>query len=83
MKVIKIKSMNVWEIRDISVNEVLVDNLTYEEMLQYFEIYKMFFGKDVVRAFCKKVEVIKTTTTTYKEEYIDYFGELQEMGNLI
>ena len=87
MKVIKIKHETTWELRDVSIEDptidnLVADNLTYEDAYKMLPICQHFFGGDI-QIIRKEVDVIETRTPTYKEEHIDFFGKLQEMGNLI
>ena len=78
----------VYEIHDSITGEVLVDKLTFEEAAEQFETYQNFFGTDAinvcVRRFPNQRQTIKHTTPgfDYKKEWVNYFAELQLMGNL-
>lgn len=76
----------VFEIRDAYTFEVLVDNLTLEEALDTLNVYEEFFGNDSVIVTCAKAPRRRphiSMAQEYKQEYIDYFAELQLMGNLL
>lgn len=74
-----------YEIWDENTNEVLVDNLTFEQAAEQSAIYQEFFGSEVISVAIR--ESVRTTehrtpAQEYKQAWIDYFGELQAMGNL-
>ena len=73
-----------YEIWDMNTNEILVDNLTFTQAAEQSAIYQDFFGDAVCVAFRESKQVIKHTTLAqeYKQAWIEYFGELQAMGNL-
>lgn len=74
----------VYEIWDEDTNELLVDNLTFAEAAEQCEIYTQFFGDGICVAIRESAPVRKRKTYAqeYKEAWIEYFGELQLMGNL-
>lgn len=73
-----------FEIVNIKENEVLVDGLTFEDMAEQFKIYQNFYGEDAVVAY--ETIYVKTKPIFFEEEYkkayINYFEELQNIGNL-
>ena len=73
-----------YEIWDVDTNEMLVDNLTFDEAAEQCEIYTKFFGEGICVAIRESVPVRKhkTYAQEYKESWINYFAELQAMGNL-
>ena len=73
-----------YEIWDINTNEILVDNLTFDQAAEQSAIYQEFFGDSVCVAFRESKQIIKHTTPAqeYKTAWINYFAELQGMGNL-
>lgn len=73
-----------YEIWDINTNEILVDNLSFAQAAEQSAIYQEFFGDAVCVAFRESQRIIKHTTHAqeYKQAWIEYFGELQAMGNL-
>lgn len=74
---------NVFEIRFTHSGEVLANQLSEQKAVELLEVYKGFFGEGSV--FIAYGESRKHTSWAqeYKNAYIDYFGELQEMGNLL
>ncbi len=75
---------STFEIWDTDTEEVLVDNLSFEEAAEQSAIYQEFFGNGVsvaIRASRKTYEH-KTPAQEYKAAWINYFAELQAMGNL-
>ena len=73
-----------YEIWDINTNDILVDNLSFDDAVEQSAIYQEFFGDTVCVAFreSRKVHTHKTPAQEYKQAWISYFGELQAMGNL-
>lgn len=73
-----------YEIWDANANEVLVDNLSFDQAAEQSAIYQEFFGDAISVAVRKSKRIIKHTTYAqeYKQAWIEYFGELQLMGNL-
>lgn len=76
--------LRTYEIWDEDTNEVLVDNLTFSEAAEQCKIYMDFFGNGISVAIRESYPVRqhKTYAQAYKEAWIEYFGELQLMGNL-
>jgi hypothetical protein len=78
--------MPQFQIRDVFTNEVLVDKLSREEVIKQFKVYEEFFGKDTVyiaRYEEKRCRKVTSWETEYKDAFIEYFAELQVMGNLL
>ena len=73
-----------YEIWDTDTNEILVDGLTFEQAAEQSAVYQEFFGNEICVAFRETAKVFshKTTADEYKQAWIEYFGELQVMGNL-
>lgn len=74
-----------YEIWDIINGEALIDQLTFEELAEQFLAYQNFYGEDVISACRRTTQYTNTHTTRsqeFKDAWIDYFGELQELGNL-
>lgn len=75
-----------FEIRDAYTNEVLVDKLSPIEALEAFELYQNYFGERAVIMTCNHEPERRhyiSRKQEYKNEYISYFAELQQMGNLL
>ncbi len=76
----------LFQIRDVFTNEILVDNLSREEVVKQFKIYEEFFGEGTVciaRYNANKCRKSQSWKTEYKVAYIEYFAELQILGNLL
>lgn len=75
---------STYEIWDTDTNEVLVDNLSFDEAVEQSAIYMDFFGESVSVAIreARKVYTHKTPAQEYKSAWINYFAKLQVMGNL-
>jgi hypothetical protein len=74
-----------YEIHDSITHDILVDNLTFDELAEQFLTYLEFFGEQIVACYRVHANTTPTHTTRaqeYKHAYINYFGELQAMGNL-
>ena len=73
-----------YEIWDTNTNEILVDNLSFDQAAEQSAIYQDFFGNSITVAFRESQQVYsrKTSAQAYKDAWIEYFGILQEMGNL-
>ena len=76
--------LRTYEIWDVDTQEVLVDNLTLTEAVEQSAIYMEYFGNGIAVAVREAYPVRKhkTSAQAYKEAWIEYFGELQLMGNL-
>ena len=75
----------VYEIWNEQTQEVLVDNLSFEEMAEQFAAYQEFFGECIVGIVRNVHTTIKRAFNAeheYKQYHIDYFAQLQKMGNL-
>ena len=73
-----------YEIWDVDTEEILVDNLSFEEAVEQSAVYQQFYGEGIavaVRESCK-VYSHKTPANEYKVAWINYFAMLQAMGNL-
>ena len=76
----------LFQIRDVFTNEVLVDNLSREDVVAQLKVYEEFFGEDtvyVVRYEDKTKRKVQSWETEYKKAFIELFAELQIMGNLL
>lgn len=76
----------IFEIRDAYTNEVLVDKLSPKEAIDTFELYQDFFGKNsVIMTHSHNIERAPhiSREQEYKNEFVEYFAELQLMGNLL
>ena len=74
-------------IKDTRSMEILVDNLTFKKAIETLKIYQDFFGdNNIVMTVCGTDHNQCAHTTMkeeYKNEYINYFAQLQKMGNLL
>lgn len=73
-----------YEIWDVDTNEVLVDNLSFDEAAEQFAVYQKFFDDGVFVAVreTRHKHIHRTPAQEYKVAWINYFAELQAMGNL-
>lgn len=73
-----------YEIYEAETGVLLVDNLTFDEVAEQSKIYADFFEAQVVVVAREWVNNISRTSIVraFKDAFISYFGELQEMGNL-
>lgn len=74
-----------YEIRVSRTNEVLVDELTLDEANELLWYYQDIMGYDVFMTISNHHHIIAIPVIAheYKSAYIQYFAELQEIGNLI
>lgn len=75
---------STFEIWDEDTNEILVDNLSFEDAAEQSLAYQQFFGDgvSVVIRQSSMAHTHKSFAQEYKKIWIDYFAELQMMGNL-
>lgn len=76
----------LFQIKDVFSGEVLVDNLTREEVVKQFKVYEEFFGVGtvyIVRYKNKTRHKAQSWEAEYKKDFIEYFAELQLMGNIL
>ena len=75
----------MFEIRNIKTDEILVDNLTYDELECVYDDYEAFYGDDIY-AFYNDAPVPKKKHVSreleYKRSWLHYYDELQAMGNI-
>ena len=75
---------STFEIWDEDTNEILVDNLSFEDAAEQSLAYQEFFGDGVsvvIRESCQ-TRIRITPEQEFKHAWINYFAELQAMGNL-
>lgn len=75
----------MFEIRNIKTDEILVDNLTYDELERVYDDYEAFYGNDIYACYNdapvpKKKYVSRKTTC--KRDWLRLYEELQAMGNI-
>ena len=75
----------MFEIRFTHSMELLEGNLPRRRAEEELELYKQFFGEhSVVMVYENQEERRRRSwAQEYKNDYINYFGELQRMGNLL
>lgn len=75
---------STFEIWDEDTNEILVDNLSFEDAAEQSLVYQQFFGNgiSVVIRESSRVRTRITPEQEFKCAWIEYFAELQAMGNL-
>ena len=73
-----------YELYEAESGVLLVDNLTFDEAAEQSKIYADFFEGEVIVVIREWVNNVSHTTIAqqFKNAFIDYFGELQMMGNL-
>ena len=74
-----------YEIHDSVTNEILVNNLTFEELAEQFATYLEFFGEQIIACYREVTDTrpaYVSKSREYKSAWIKYWGELQAMGNL-
>ena len=74
-----------YEIHDSLTHDILVDNLTFEELAEQFATYLDYFGEQITACYREHKNTITmpmSRSKQYKSAWIGYFGELQAMGNL-
>ena len=76
--------LKTYEIWDVDAQEMLVDNLTFDEAAEQCATYMDFYGNGICVAIRESAPVRKRKTYAqeYKEAWVNYFYELQAMGNL-
>ena len=77
--------MTTYSIYENSTKVLLVDNLTFPEAAEQSKVYMDFFETtdiSVVAVHHCTHHTHCTEAQAYKYAYIDYFAELQELGNL-
>lgn len=73
-----------YEMYEAESGVLLVDNLTFDEVAEQSAIYAEFFETQPVVVVREWTGHITHTTIAeqFKSAFINYFGELSEMGNL-
>ena len=73
-----------YEIYESESGVLLVDNLTFEEAAEQSAVYAEFFEAEVYVVAREWVGHTSHTTIAqqFKSAFINYFGELQQLGNL-
>ena len=73
-----------YEIYEAESGVLLVDNLTFEEAAEQSAVYAEFFEAEVYVVAREWVKSVSHTTVAeqFKSAFINYFGELQQLGNL-
>ena len=74
-----------YEIWDLDTEEILVDNLTFDEAAVQCKAYQDFYGNGIA-VVAREMRCAQKKHTTpaqeFKAAWISYFGELQALGNL-
>ena len=73
-----------YEIYEAESGVLLVDGLTFDEVAEQSKIYADFFEAEiivVVREWVNNISHI-SAAEQFKSAFVNYFAELQEMGNL-
>jgi hypothetical protein len=73
-----------YEIWDLDTEEILISNLTFAEATEQCKAYQEFFGNGIAVAIRESREIKQhiTAKQEFKTAWINYFDELQAMGNL-
>lgn len=74
-----------FEIYDEDTQEVLVDNLTFEEAAEQSAVYMEFFGAGIsvlIRETVRPVRRHQTRRQEFADAWTSYLAELLAMGNL-
>ena len=74
-----------FEIYDEDTDEILVDNLTFEEAAEQSAVYMGFFGDGISVLIRKSVQPVRKHTTRrqeFSDDWVNYFAMLQALGNL-
>lgn len=77
-------SKTTYEIWDEDTDEILIDNLSFDDAAEQFLAYQQFFGDGVsviIRTSCQA----RTRTTPrqeFKQAWFELMDELQAIGNL-
>lgn len=76
--------LKTYEIYEAESGVLLVDNLTFEEVAEQSAIYASFFEAEIIVVVREWIDnmVRVSPVRAFKDAFISYFGELQEMGNL-
>ena len=81
------RTLTTYELYLVENGELLSDNLTWTKANELYKAYENFYGNGSVYISCKtepkRNPICKSTAQEFKEAWIDYFGELQSMGNLL
>lgn len=80
-----LKSVKTYEIYEAESGVLLVDGLTFEQAAEQSKIYADFFEAEIIVIVREWFDNMVHTTIvqSFKDAFIDYFGQLQEMGNLL
>ena len=74
-----------YEIWDSTTQELLVDGLARTQAIEQLAIYQEYFGDGVTIAM-REHHIAPNHHTTdaqaYKQAFVDYFAQLQAMGNI-
>lgn len=71
--------MSKYCIKDATSMDIIANNLTADEAAELCSFYEDFLGEGSVFMTASPYAMAQD----YKHEFINYFAELQEMGNLI
>ena len=66
-------------IKDASTMDIIVNNLTADEAAEEFNFYEDFLGQGSTFIAASHINEERN----YKNDFVELFAELQEMGNLI
>jgi hypothetical protein len=85
--VLQMRKYKEFEIYLLTTGELLVDKLTFNQVPELFGAYEDLYGENTVTVICREFKHPLTINTRskskeYKNAWIEYFGELQLIGNL-
>lgn len=76
-----------YSIYENTTGVLLVDNLSFEEAAEQSSVYMNFFETDDITVVANNNYQHTYSRSNipfeYKSAFVDYFAELQEMGNLL
>lgn len=74
-----------YEIYEAESGVLLVDNLTFEQVAEQSKVYADFFECEIIVVLREWIDNMAHTSIvkSFKNAFVDYFGILQEQGNLL
>ena len=78
--------VKTYELYLVETGELLSDGLTFDDVPELHKAYEDFYGEGTIvacyRQHSKTLHRICTNAQAFKTAWIDFFEELQTMGNL-
>lgn len=80
-----LKSVKTYEIYEAESGVLLVDGLTFEQVAEQSKVYADFFECEIIVVVREWIDNVAHTSLvkSFKNAFINYFGDLQNMGNLL